>query len=1005
MELEPLNFSELQNPPNVGNASANRASPGNNPPLAPRGTAPTKVAMDPNSLNPHMRFAADALGQELQPQASIWTMYVEEASEQDNELSDVQNKNLDLMLLFAALFSAILTAFLIESTNMLQQDPLDTSAALLLFIAQSQRRMELGIPAQTLDNIDTTPFSPTLSSRFINGLWFTALALSLSAALVAMLAKEWLAAYLAKAARPAYDRALARQIRYDGLIAWRALPIISFLPTLLHLSLLFFSLGLVVYLWNLDTGIAIVVLAITGATLSFYIITLLLGALFEPCPFVTQLSKYIRTAFKLYIKNWAPRRIEVWAEIIVSHSSIKQTESQALSWLIKNSHDPAVVECAYQAVASHVGLNTEKGDEFSDPALTAARDLNVQSTPNNPTSQQPQPGTSDNIIFFACICARLSDAIRQGPKVGLVDHGLNTAIARYALALPELLRHIIKNVGVEMATQCIQYATEAKMCPDNGDPDPINMASAALKDIDAAFSQQRGPMSADVYALLSASHLELTDIVASTLRIHTPPPSRPRSRADVVSSDRLHANEVIGPSATVVSLLRPSRREDLVQSSRLALARSSSQLHYHLNSRAQINSIYLAHLLRAVSKVMTCKQLRAEVRRNMVTTGVDADADSENDRAELSLRLAETILKMLQDTQIPRIPEFYITANQILASVAPFYSRQKPANLTADYWDNLLQGDEVIDNPLLTIAVDALPQLGSQLTTDPDRIRVLRQILALSALPFSNNNCLPVTALGILYEQVKGNSFWLHLWSKGVLSHHQLVEQWIHQAYKLQFDYSVANPDAVVKMSRCSTIGIIGRILMTYSEELSTLWLNISWGTCLAPLLFLISSTPDQDEEVWAILSYLTDSSKPAFGNMVEFLRSSKGFSTLHTIRTFGDDQYRTLPAILALLYSRELQVSEDNVDAMLEEVAFIMDAYTSTPTPSLYAEELSNLTEGVFYYLEEAYHRGVALPWDHRYVAEIKTMLQTHVLNGSEVLLKRLEVIQGDGVHIDEER
>jgi hypothetical protein len=58
--------------------------------------------MDPSNLNPYMRFATDTLGQELQPQASIWKMYVEEASEQDTELADVQNKNLDLMLLFVS---------------------------------------------------------------------------------------------------------------------------------------------------------------------------------------------------------------------------------------------------------------------------------------------------------------------------------------------------------------------------------------------------------------------------------------------------------------------------------------------------------------------------------------------------------------------------------------------------------------------------------------------------------------------------------------------------------------------------------------------------------------------------------------------------------------------------------------------------------------------------------------------------------------------------------------
>ncbi|KAF8596117.1 hypothetical protein BDV93DRAFT_410574, partial [Ceratobasidium sp. AG-I] len=137
----------------------------------------------------------DKIGEELAPDAGIWQLYLDEAKEHDDELVDVRNKNLDMMLLLAALFSAILTAFLIESKNLLQQDPNEVSIGLLLFIAQSQQRMEQGDPQPALAPIQLPEFSAPMSARWINGLWFLSLALSLSAALIAMLAKEWLTAY------------------------------------------------------------------------------------------------------------------------------------------------------------------------------------------------------------------------------------------------------------------------------------------------------------------------------------------------------------------------------------------------------------------------------------------------------------------------------------------------------------------------------------------------------------------------------------------------------------------------------------------------------------------------------------------------------------------------------------------------------------------------------------------------------------------------------------------
>jgi hypothetical protein len=164
-------------------------------------------------------------------------------------------------------------------------------------IARSQQRMELNLPPpESSTPVDLPIFVPPSSARWINGLWFTSLAFSLSAALVAMLSKEWLTAYLSSRPRPAHSHALLRQSRLEGLERWWALHIIALLPSFLHLSLLLFSIGLVVYLHTLDTAIASVVAGVTGFTALFYVASAILGAIYQFCPYVTQVSGYIQAA-------------------------------------------------------------------------------------------------------------------------------------------------------------------------------------------------------------------------------------------------------------------------------------------------------------------------------------------------------------------------------------------------------------------------------------------------------------------------------------------------------------------------------------------------------------------------------------------------------------------------------------------------------------------------------------------------------------------------------------
>ncbi|QRV75688.1 E3 ubiquitin-protein ligase listerin [Ceratobasidium sp. AG-Ba] len=296
------------------------------------------------------RMAADTLGEELAQDATIWKLYLDEAAEHDLELVEGRHKSLDMLLLFAALFSAILTAFLIESKNLLQLDPQDASVALLLQMVQSQHRIELGLaPPIGLELPVAVPeFTPTSASRWINAIWFISLGLSLSASLIAMLGKEWLTAFLASRPRPAHAHALLRQSRLEGLERWWALHIIALLPSLLHLSLLLFSVGLVIYLGTLDRVVAVVLAVIVGLTTAFYFVTAILGAVYDYCPFVTEMSGYARMAIIALLRRRP-------AELDQTSRAPSQKDLQALLWLANNARDPAVVDCSYQALA---GLHT-----------------------------------------------------------------------------------------------------------------------------------------------------------------------------------------------------------------------------------------------------------------------------------------------------------------------------------------------------------------------------------------------------------------------------------------------------------------------------------------------------------------------------------------------------------------------------------------------------------------------------------------------------------------------
>lgn len=138
------------------------------------------------------------------PSTKIWSVYMSEATPHDRALIDSWSKDMDGILIFvrqrlsslpahtlklevqAGLFSASVTAFIIESYNGLMPDPNQQTIALLQQISQ-----QLGSnPAQS-QVAASDGFRPTSSTLRVNAFWFLSLCLALTCALAATLVQQW----------------------------------------------------------------------------------------------------------------------------------------------------------------------------------------------------------------------------------------------------------------------------------------------------------------------------------------------------------------------------------------------------------------------------------------------------------------------------------------------------------------------------------------------------------------------------------------------------------------------------------------------------------------------------------------------------------------------------------------------------------------------------------------------------------------------------------------------
>ncbi|KAG8941021.1 hypothetical protein FRC03_004918, partial [Tulasnella sp. 419] len=230
----------------------------------------------------------------LDEEKGFWEEYVDHATKYDAELVKGLRDDLNSLLMFAGLFSAINTAFIIESIKDLKRDQAETTNELLRVLI---RNLHDPSAYSSQDVNAPAKFKASRVAILVNSNFFASLSCALLTALGAVMAKQWLNHYENDGPpKPVPEKCRERQMKLVGFGKWRLEGIIEALPILLQLSLFLFFAGLTRWFWDVNLPVSLVILSFSCIALLFYLITTGISIWYPWSPFQSPISRYLRGA-------------------------------------------------------------------------------------------------------------------------------------------------------------------------------------------------------------------------------------------------------------------------------------------------------------------------------------------------------------------------------------------------------------------------------------------------------------------------------------------------------------------------------------------------------------------------------------------------------------------------------------------------------------------------------------------------------------------------------------
>ncbi|KAJ7821931.1 hypothetical protein B0H14DRAFT_3732833 [Mycena olivaceomarginata] len=285
--------------------------------------SPEPAVIPPEKSDPEKGHYSNAENEEAC--AKIWSIYVGEAERYDAALVESWKADMEGILIFSGLFSASLTAFLIESYKVLQPDSGDLTVAGIALISH-----QLAAIASNTTFVSPPPsnFTPTAASLWCNALWFISLSLSLTygnAAVAAAPCKSFL-------------------LPLFGLKQFRMHTIVDTIPFLLHASLLLFFAGLVAFLLPVNHIMMYLMCIVLFVFIVLYAVLTILPVVRLNCPYRTPLSaplwSMLQGPFAFFDKsNSSPRQTMTEAVADVALQDTEPRDQRAVQWTLDSLTD------------------------------------------------------------------------------------------------------------------------------------------------------------------------------------------------------------------------------------------------------------------------------------------------------------------------------------------------------------------------------------------------------------------------------------------------------------------------------------------------------------------------------------------------------------------------------------------------------------------------------------------------------------------------------------------
>jgi len=321
----------------------------------------------------------------------------------------------------AGLFSAVLTAFIIDSKQNLTVNPQDQMVYYLqqnVVLLDQISRQILSIAPQVpiTAPLPFPSFKPLEIDIRVNVFFFMALIFSLAAALLAILIQQWVRDYMQVFQRYSdpLKCARVRQYLHDGLERWHMPVVAKAVPGLLHVSLFLFLAGFCVFVLNINTTVGISTTVPIGISGLLYIFATFIPIIRPQSPYQNSFSAIIWSVMQTLggrkYRDWVPdgERKPVSWNMVQGRMQLAMEETgkrngrdeEAIRWLIGNMTEDAEMESFVMAIPGSFngewGLRVWKNISNAIEDKSTSRHQHVVAPPTDTNTHTATPPVDDS---------------------------------------------------------------------------------------------------------------------------------------------------------------------------------------------------------------------------------------------------------------------------------------------------------------------------------------------------------------------------------------------------------------------------------------------------------------------------------------------------------------------------------------------------------------------------------------------------------------------------------